>query len=108
MQFRGVALIASKATYLYIRVSLTIKKFKTSSSTFTEILFKHHLVEFMKKNCKVMVKKQCKRAKTIFRLPKAENGPDWQPISKTQSSDSAIAFIRLYVCGALYQSTLRG
>ena len=48
------------------RVSLTIKKFKTSSSTFTEILFKHHLVEFMKKNCKVMVKKQCKRAKTIF------------------------------------------
>ena len=38
MQFRGVALIASKATYLYIRVSLTIKKFKTSSSTFTEIL----------------------------------------------------------------------
>ena len=56
----------AKKWILYLRVSLTIKKFKTSSSTFTEILLRHHLVEFMKKNCKVMVKKQCKRAKTIF------------------------------------------
>ena len=29
-------------------------------------LFKHHLMQFKKKNWKLIFKKQCKRAKTIF------------------------------------------
>ena len=42
--------------------------FRTSSrhAFLINRLFKHHLMEFKKKNWKLIFKKQCKRAKTIF------------------------------------------
>ena len=64
----------------YIRVSRI--PFRTSSSHAFLInrLFKHNLMQFKKKNWKLIFKKQCKRAKTIFQPAQGSKWPVWQTI----------------------------
>ena len=50
----------------YIRVSRIPFRMSSRHAFVINRLFKHHLMQFKKKIWKFIVKKQCKRAKTIF------------------------------------------
>ena len=56
--------------YSKLEISIRVSRipFRTSSrhAFLINRLFKHHLMQFKKKNWKLIFKKQCKRVKTIF------------------------------------------